>query len=54
VGNCSPLLCIPSDHSYTAEVELLLKVYATGGLILFFITTIIVSGILANNENVLG
>ena len=52
VGNCSPLLCIPSDHSYTAEVELFIEGNATGGLILFYNNNYS-SGILANNENVL-
>jgi xylan 1,4-beta-xylosidase len=52
VGNCSPLLCIPSDHSYTAEVELFIEGNATGGLVLFYNNNFN-SGILANNENVL-
>lgn len=52
VGNCSPLLCIPSDHSYTAEVELFIEGNATGGLVLFYNNNYN-SGILANNESVL-
>jgi beta-xylosidase len=52
VGNCSPLLCIPSDHSYTAEVELFIEGNATGGLVLYYNNNYS-SGILANNENVL-
>ena len=52
VGNCSPLLCIASDHSYTAEVELFIEGNATGGLVLFYNNNYN-SGILANNESVL-
>ena len=52
VGNCSPLLCVPSNHSYTAEVELFIEDGATGGLVLFYNNNYN-SGILADNENVL-
>lgn len=52
VGNCAPLLCVPSDHSYTAEVELFIEGKATGGLVLFY-NNAFHSGILANDENVL-
>ena len=52
IGNCSPLLCIPSDHSYMAEVELSTEGNAIGGLILFYNNNYY-SGILADNENVL-
>ncbi|HET6557236.1 MAG TPA: family 43 glycosylhydrolase, partial [Prolixibacteraceae bacterium] len=52
VGNCSPLLCVPSDHSYTAEVELFIEDNATGGLVLFY-NNAFHSGILADHENVL-
>jgi xylan 1,4-beta-xylosidase len=52
VGNCSPLLCIPSDHSYTAEVELNIEGKAIGGLVLFYNNSAY-SGILADNRNVL-
>lgn len=52
VGNSSPLLCIPSHHSYTAEVELLIEGKATGGLVLFYNNNAF-SGILADKENVL-
>lgn len=52
VGNCSPLLCVPSDHSYLAEVELFLEGKATGGLVLFYNNNAY-SGILADNENIL-
>jgi xylan 1,4-beta-xylosidase len=53
VGNCSPLVCMPSDHSYIAEVELEIKGKATGGLVLFY-NNIAYSGILADRENILG
>jgi len=52
VGNCSPLLYTPSDHSYTAEVELLIEGEAKGGLVLFY-NDRAYSGILADNENIL-
>ncbi|RPI03229.1 MAG: beta-xylosidase [Ignavibacteriae bacterium] len=52
VSDCSPLLCIPSDHSYSAEVELFIEGEATGGLILFYNTNAF-SGILADKENIL-
>jgi xylan 1,4-beta-xylosidase len=52
VGNCSPLLCIPSDHSYTAQVELFIEGKATGGLVLFYNSSAF-SGMLADNENIL-
>ena len=52
VGDCSPLLCIPSNHSYIAEVELFIEGQATGGLVLFYNNNAH-SGILADNENVL-
>ena len=52
VGDCSPLLCIPSDHSYIAEVELAIEGNAIGGLVLFYNNSFY-SGILADNENIL-
>lgn len=52
IGNCSPLLCIPSDHSYTADVELSINGNATGGLTLFYNNTAC-SGILADSVNIL-
>lgn len=52
VGECSPLLCIPSDHSYIAEVELFIEGNATGGLVLFYNNNFH-SGILADHENIL-
>jgi len=52
VGNCSPLLCVPSDHSYTADVELFIEGKATGGLVLFYNNTAY-SGLLADSANLL-
>lgn len=52
VGNCSPLLCIPSDHSYTADIELTIEGNAIGGLVLFYNNNAY-SGIMADKENVL-
>jgi beta-xylosidase len=52
IGNCSPLLCVPSHHSYTAEVELFIEGKATGGLVLFYNNNTF-SGILADDENIL-
>nr|HML86415.1 family 43 glycosylhydrolase [Bacteroidales bacterium] len=36
VGNSSPMLCIPSDHSYSADLELQVEKGGVGGLILFY------------------
>jgi xylan 1,4-beta-xylosidase len=52
VGNCSPLLCIPSNHSYIAQVELAIEGEAIGGLVLFYNQNAY-SGILADKENIL-
>jgi xylan 1,4-beta-xylosidase len=52
VGESSPLLCIPSDHSYEAQVELFTEGDVTGGLVLFYNNTAY-SGILADKENIL-
>jgi len=52
VGNCSPLLCVPSDHSYTAEVEMEIEGNAIGGLVMFYNNSAH-SGILADYENIL-
>ena len=52
IANCSPLLCIPSSHSYTAEVELFTEGNATGGLVLFY-NNVAHSGILADSVNIL-
>lgn len=52
VGESSPLLCTPSDHSYTAEVEAEIEGDATAGLILFYDNKLY-TGIAADKENVL-
>lgn len=52
VGDCSPLLCIPSHHSYVTEVELFIEGDAIGGLVLFYNSNAY-SGILADKENIL-
>lgn len=52
IGNCSPLLCVPSDHSYTADVEMDIEGNAVGGLVMFYNNTAF-SGILADKENIL-
>lgn len=52
VGDCSPMLCIPADHSYTAEVELSIEGNATGGLVLFYNNNFH-SGILCDKENII-
>ncbi len=52
VGDCSPLACIPSDHSYTAQAEMFIEGEAIGGLVLFYNDNAY-SGILADKENIL-
>ncbi len=52
VADCSPMLCIPSDHSYIADVELEIEGDAVGGLVLFY-NEKAYSGILADKTNVL-
>lgn len=51
VGDTSPLLCIPSHHSYIAQVELSVEGDAVGGLVLFYNNNAH-SGILADKENI--
>ncbi|RYE27398.1 MAG: beta-xylosidase [Sphingobacteriaceae bacterium] len=51
-NDCSPLLCVPADHSYLAEVEMFIEGNATGGLVLFYNNSFH-SGILADQENIL-
>jgi len=51
-ANSSPLLCIPSDHSYTVDVEMNIEGNAQGGLILFYNNNFN-SGILADGKNIL-
>ncbi|MBB6239628.1 beta-xylosidase [Pedobacter sp. AK013] len=52
IGNSSPLLFIPEDHSYTVDVEMLIEGKATGGLALFYNNSAS-SGMLANKDNIL-
>lgn len=51
VGESSPLLCTPPDHSYTAEVEVEIEGNATAGLVLFYDTKLY-TGIAADKENI--
>jgi len=52
VSDCSPLLCMPGDHSYTASVEMEIEGDAIGGLLLFYNNNAY-SGILADSINIL-
>jgi len=52
IGNSSPLLTVPVNHSYTAEVEVIIEGDATAGLVLFYNGSFF-SGILADKENIL-
>lgn len=52
VANCSPLLCVPSDHSYTAEVEMTIEGDAMGGLVMFY-NSGANSGILSNSTDII-
>jgi beta-xylosidase len=52
VKNSSPLLCIPSHHSYTADVEIIIEGNSTAGLMLFY-NKDFHSGILTNGKNIL-
>jgi xylan 1,4-beta-xylosidase len=52
VANSAPLLTIPANHSYTAQVELTIEGDAIGGLVLFYNASSY-SGILADKENIL-
>jgi xylan 1,4-beta-xylosidase len=52
VGDSSPLLVMPRDHSYAAEVELHVEGDAVGGLV-FFYDDRAYSGILADRSDVL-
>ncbi|HET9571063.1 MAG TPA: family 43 glycosylhydrolase [Bacteroidales bacterium] len=51
-ANCSPLLCVPADHSYTADVEMTIEGDATGGLVMFYNSSAN-SGILANSKDII-
>lgn len=52
VADSAPLLCTPSDHSYTADVEIETTGDAVGGLVLFY-NQAMSSGILADQQNIL-
>jgi xylan 1,4-beta-xylosidase len=52
VAESSPLLCMPSNYSYIAQVELETEGDAIGGLVLFY-SHKAYSGILADNKNIL-
>lgn len=52
IPECSPMLCMPSDHSYIAQVEMVLEGDAIGGLVLFY-NEQAYSGILADSKNIL-
>lgn len=52
IPESSPLLCIPADHSYTADVEIEIKGDAIAGLIIFY-NKQAYSGILANSKSIL-
>lgn len=52
VGQSSPLLFMPTHHSYIAEVELNIEGNATGGLVLFY-NERAYTGILADSTNIL-
>jgi len=52
IADCSPMLCIPSDHDYTAEVELEIDDDAIGGLTMFY-NRQASSGVLADGKNIL-
>jgi xylan 1,4-beta-xylosidase len=52
VAESSPLLCMPSDHSYIAQVELEIEGDAIGGIVLFY-NQKAYSGILADSVNIL-
>ena len=52
IADCSPMLCTPQDHSYTAQIEMEIEGNAVGGLILFY-NRASSSGILADDKNIL-
>jgi len=52
IGGSSPLLFMPSDHSYLTQVELNIEGDAVGGLVLFY-SPKAYSGILADGINIL-
>lgn len=52
ISESSPLLYVPTDHSYTVQVEVELQGDAIGGLVLFY-NEEASSGILADSKNIL-
>lgn len=52
VANSSPMLTVPSDHSYTAQVEMQIDEDAIGGLVLYYNERAF-SGILTDGEDIL-
>lgn len=52
IGQSSPLLCTPSDHSYTADVEVEIEGNASAGLVLFYDTKLF-TGIAFDKENII-
>lgn len=52
IADCSPLLCVPSDHSYDVSVEMEIEGDAMGGLVLFYDEKGH-SGILASQNDIL-
>ncbi|MBF4472985.1 family 43 glycosylhydrolase [Flavobacterium sp. HJJ] len=52
IGESSPLLCTPSDHSYTADVEVEIEENASAGLVLFYDTKLF-TGIAFDKENIM-
>ena len=52
IGQSSPLLCIPSNHSYTADVEVEIEGNASAGLVLFYDTKLF-TGIAFDKENIM-
>lgn len=51
IGNSSPLLTITADHSYEAQVEMIIDEGAMGGLVLMYNENAY-GGILADSENI--
>ncbi len=51
LAESNPLLCTPPDHSYTAQVEMVLEDGATGALVLYY-NNKAYSGIAADKDNV--
>jgi xylan 1,4-beta-xylosidase len=52
IGQSSPLLCTPSDHSYIADVEVEIEGNASAGLVLFYDTKLF-TGIAFDKENIM-